>query len=73
MNPRFCRLQVVAPGVALLIFSSVGSLLAQANGAVGTVPPAPVMERPLDPATSDQPGEQPTSQHAWVPGHWRWL
>lgn len=73
MNPRFCRLQVVAPGVALLIFSSVGSLLAQPSGAVATVPPAPVMERPLDPATTDVPGEQPTAQHAWVPGHWRWL
>jgi len=48
-------------------------LIAQSSGAVGTVPPAPVMERPLDPATTDQPGEQPTAQHAWVPGHWRWL
>ena len=50
----------------MLIFSSVGALLAQPSGAVATVPPAPVMERPLDPATTDVPGEQPTAQHAWV-------
>src|ERR1700754_2080888 len=37
-----------------------------------TVAPAPVVEKPLTPAANDTPGEQPTPQHVWVPGHWRW-
>src|SRR5512138_1765816 len=37
-----------------------------------TVPPAPVIEKPLSPAINDAPGEQPSPQHVWVPGHWRW-
>jgi len=57
----------------LLIFSAVGSFAANSIPNAATVPPAPVMDRPLDPATSDAPGEQPSAQHHWVPGHWRWL
>ena len=37
-----------------------------------TVAPAPMVDKPLSPAASDTPGEQPTPQHVWVPGHWRW-
>jgi hypothetical protein len=37
-----------------------------------TVSPAPAVDKPLAPAANDVPGEQPTSQHVWVPGHWRW-
>ncbi len=37
------------------------------------VAPAPLLDKPLTPATNDVPGEQPTPQHAWVPGHWRWF
>ena len=73
MSTRFCRLHAAAPGVALLIFSAAGSFAANAIPNAPTVPPAPVMERPLDPATSDAPGEQPSVQHHFVPGHWRWL
>lgn len=73
MSTRFCRLHAAAPGVALLIFSAAGSFAANAIPDAPTVPPAPVMERPLDPATPDAPGEQPSVQHHWVPGHWRWL
>ena len=73
MSTRFCRFQTVAPGVALLIFSAASTFAANAIPNAPTVPPAPVMERPLDPATSDAPGEQPSAQHHWVSGHWRWL
>lgn len=37
-----------------------------------TVSNAPIVDKPLTPAANDTPGEQPTTQHAWVPGHWRW-
>jgi hypothetical protein len=73
MRTKFCRLHTLASGVALLIFSAAGSFAANAIPDAPTVPPAPVVERPLEPATSDVPGEQPSVQHQWVPGHWRWL
>ena len=72
MTPKFCRRHVVAPGVALLIFSSVSSHAASAVPNAPTVAPAPMVDAPLAPAVSDTPGEQPSTQHAWVPGHWRW-
>ena len=38
------------------------------------VPPAPVIDRPLPPAVAPEiPEDQPSPEHAWVPGHWRWL
>lgn len=73
MSTKFCRLHTLASGVALLIFSAAGSLAANAIPDAPTVPPAPVVERPLEPASGDVPGEQPSAQHQWVPGHWRWL
>src|SRR3954462_5758565 len=38
-----------------------------------TVSPAPVVDQPLPPAVSQEvPEPQPSSQHVWLPGHWRW-
>src|SRR5436190_4457960 len=38
-----------------------------------TVAPAPVLEQPLPPAVSQEVAEpQPSPQHVWIPGHWRW-
>lgn len=48
-------------------------LTAAASPAASPVGPAPILEQPLAPALNDQPGEAPSPQHAWVPGHWRWL
>jgi hypothetical protein len=70
-NLSLVRFTSVA-GLAAAIF--LGSVGAQAAG-VGqapTVPPAPVLDQPLAPAANDTPDEQPTLQHVWVPGHWRW-
>ncbi len=72
MTPRFCRRHVVAPGVALLIFSSVSGQSASPVPSAPTVAPAPMVDAPLAPAVNDTPGEQPSPQHHWVPGHWRW-
>jgi hypothetical protein len=72
MKPRFCRRLIVAPGVAVLLFSAASSFAANAVANAPFVAPAPVIEKPLTPATNDVPGEQPSSQHVWVPGHWRW-
>ena len=73
MTPKFCRRHVIGPGVALLIFSSVSST--HAANPVGNAPRvslAPMVDAPLAPAVSDTPGEQPSAEHDWVPGHWRW-
>lgn len=72
MSPKFCRRFVIAPGVAVLIFSAANVFAANAVGNAPTVPPAPVVEKPLAPAANDAPGDQPSTQHVWVPGHWRW-
>jgi hypothetical protein len=48
---------------------------AQAPGVpdAASVSPAPVLDKPLQPAVAQEvPEEQPSPQHAWVPGHWRW-
>lgn len=38
-----------------------------------TVSPAAIVDRPLPPAvTQEVPEPQPTPQHAWLAGHWRW-
>jgi hypothetical protein len=38
-----------------------------------TVPPAPIVDKPLQPAVAQEvQEEQPSPQHMWVPGHWRW-
>jgi hypothetical protein len=64
--------------VHALTFAALALLSAGTVLAVDAVPnapgtsPAPMVDKPLTPAANDTPGEQPTPQHAWVPGHWRW-
>ncbi len=71
MSLKFCRRLTLGPGAAVLIFSAASSFAAN-DGGVATVPPAPLIEKPLNPAGNDTPGDQPSTQHVWVPGHWRW-
>lgn len=72
MSRKYCRRLVVGPAVAVLIFSVANTFAANAVPNAPSVPPAPVIEKPLTPVANDAPGEQPSSQHVWVPGHWRW-
>lgn len=72
MKTRYSRRWVVGSGVALLVFSASAAMAANAVPNAASVPPAPLVEKPLAPATNDMPGEQPSGQHVWVPGHWRW-
>jgi hypothetical protein len=58
--------------VAMLIVLGSSTRAATAVLNAPTVAPAPVIDKPLAPATNDTPGEQPSTQHVWVPGHWRW-
>jgi hypothetical protein len=71
MSTKFCRLHSIGPRVAILIFSAT-AWLAPMSAATATVPPAPIIDKPLTPAVNDTPGDQPSVQHVWVPGHWRW-
>src|SRR5215467_2681368 len=72
MSAKFCRRHVFASGLALLIFSAAGTFAASTVATAPTVPPASIVDKPLAPAAADIPGDQPSSQHVWVPGHWRW-
>ncbi|MSU65846.1 MAG: hypothetical protein EXS38_07045 [Opitutus sp.] len=58
-------------GAALLVWIP-GHAAAPSVPDAPTVSPAPIVDQPLTPAINDTPGEQPSPQHAWVPGHWRW-
>src|SRR5262245_43893816 len=60
---------------------SLGALIMVANGALAVPPsgenapsasPSPAIDNPLAPVGNDVPGERPTPQHTWVPGHWHW-
>src|SRR4051812_15762496 len=64
--------QAVSVGVALLFGQPLTGHAANAVPDSPTVSPAPIVDKPLAPATNDVPGDQPSPQHAWVPGHWRW-
>ena len=59
-------------GAVLFIFAFGNVQAASSLPSAPVVPPAPIVDKPLTPIANDIPGEQPTSQHAWVPGHWRW-
>ena len=65
-------------GFSLLVGGLAPSLSrAQApNPAVpeaSTVSPAPIIDKPLQPAVAQEvPEEQPSAQHVWIAGHWRW-
>lgn len=65
------RLVRAASLAAAVLLGSTG-LIAASVGQAPTVPPAPIVDQPLAPAANDTPDEQPTPQHMWVPGHWRW-
>ncbi len=72
MNPHVFRRLVLGPGVAGVVLSAASLFAANSVPNAPTVPPAPVMDRPLTPAANDVPGDAPSGQHVWVPGHWRW-
>ena len=59
----------------ILALAAVATALNAANAVpdAAMVSPAPLLDRPLDPAARESAGEAPSAQHAWVPGHWRWL
>src|SRR5471030_2589322 len=66
--------QLAGLGLAMALFTPA---LCRAQGPAmpdaSTVSPAPVLDKPLQPAIAQEiPEEQPSPQHAWVPGHWRW-
>ena len=67
---RVLRLSIL--GVALT--GAITGALAQ-TGSVPTaaqIAPAPLLDKPLPPSTPDSVGDQPTPQHVYVSGHWRW-
>ena len=66
--------QLAGFGLALVLFAPAPSRAqAPAVPDARTVSPAPALDKPLQPAVAQEiPEEQPSPQHAWVPGHWRW-
>lgn len=64
---RLSLLGVVLAGTAT-------GLLAQAEvqPEAAQQPAAPLLDKPLPPSTPDTVGDQPTPQHIYVSGHWRW-
>src|SRR5690242_13782986 len=63
---------VCSATLAVLLASAPALRAAAAVPDAAAVAPAPVIDKPLTPAANDTPGEQPSPQHVWVPGHWRW-
>lgn len=59
-------------GAMLFIFVLANSPAVAALPSAPVVPPAPMVDKPLTPVGNDIPADQPSVQHAWVPGHWRW-
>jgi hypothetical protein len=69
-----CAAQLLGLGLVLALLAPSLSLAQPASvpDAPG-VSPAPIVDKPLQPAVAQEvPEEQPSPQHAWVPGHWRW-
>ena len=62
--------RVFVPCAAALALSAGSPALAQ-NTPAAPAPPA-IVDKPLVPPTNDNPGAQPSLQHVWMPGHWRW-
>jgi hypothetical protein len=61
---------IISAVLALSIFSyrSAGE-----EPAMNAEPVAPaVIAKPLAPPANDVPGQQPSPQHVWTPGHWQW-
>src|ERR1041385_3092672 len=71
MSPKLLRYSTYRLGVALLL-SMPAARAAAAVANAPSVAPAPIVDKPLPPAGNDTPGDQPSPQHVWVPGHWRW-
>lgn len=82
MNPKFARplfatrrawspIRRVGLAAALMLGSSAVRAATPVADAA-SVAPAPLVDQPLAPAVADVPGAQPSPQHTWVPGHWRW-
>ncbi|HVS54284.1 MAG TPA: hypothetical protein VHD62_18150 [Opitutaceae bacterium] len=70
----FVRVATCGTSLAAVALFSAPMSRAQASAVPNapTVAPAPAVDKPLPPAANDTPGEQPTAQHVWVAGHWRW-
>lgn len=66
---RLACLGALLCGPAAGVFTA--SALAQVPDAP-QVPPAPLLDKPLPPSTPDTVGDQPSPQHVYVSGHWRW-
>jgi hypothetical protein len=66
--------QLTGLGLALALFApALSRAQAPAVPDTPTVSPAPIVDKPLQPAVAQEvPEPQPSPQHSWVPGHWRW-
>lgn len=49
-----------------------GAVVLSAEDAAPVAEPAPLLDKPLPPSTPDTVGEQPSAQHVYICGHWRW-
>jgi hypothetical protein len=80
MNPKLSHLvRRVLPGLLPLAGSiacfgvvTVATPLAAQSSSTSVSSAPNVVSQPLPPASNDAPDEQPSPQHAWVPGHWHW-
>lgn len=77
----FSSRTALAPRAGVFRLSRVALILVGLAGSSAfaqTATPAPaavttgLVSQPLAVPTSDRPDEQPSPQHAWIPGHWRW-
>jgi hypothetical protein len=60
-----------AAAALTLVFAFAGLEAVAMAADVSAGAPA-VVNQPLTPAANDTPDEQPTPQHMWIAGHWRW-
>ncbi len=60
--------------LSVALAGATAGVWAQANTGpeVAQTSPAPLLDKPLPPSTPDVVGDQPTPQHVYVSGHWRW-
>lgn len=70
--PRFTATLLRASGLLIALGVVAPLTSAQTNPPTGALPAAAVVDRPLLPPSNDVPGEQPSPEDVWVPGHWRW-
>src|SRR3954470_15082566 len=73
MSSNLLRYSTYRLGIALLVAAPMMRAAAAIPEAPPVAPAVPIVDKPLTPAANDTPGDQPTPQHVWVPGHWRWL